>query len=91
MSECRLVDLLQGMTDSEIVADCMVSSITLDSRKVGPGSLFLACSGGDQHGLDYIEQALGNGAVAVLYELDDNWDKQKIEQLDHEFVDLGFT
>ena len=84
MSECRLVDLLQGMTDSEIVADCMVSSITLDSRKVGPGSLFLACSGGDQHGLDYIEQALGNGAVAVLYELDDNWDKQKIEQLDHD-------
>ena len=47
MSECRLVDLLQGMTDSEIVADCMVSSITLDRRKVGPGSLFLACSGGD--------------------------------------------
>ncbi len=84
MSERRIADLLSGIATSNVAAECVVNSITLDSRKVKPGTLFLACSGGDQHGLDYIQQALESGAVAVLYELDDNWDKQKIEQLNHD-------
>ena len=55
MPEHRLTDLLSGLTPSTIDADCLVSAITLDSRNVKQGSLFLACSGGDQHGMDYIE------------------------------------
>lgn len=84
MSEHRVADLLTGITATEVATDCVVNSITLDSRKVKPECLFLACSGGDQHGLDYIKQALESGAAAVVYELDANWDKQKIEQLGHD-------
>ncbi len=81
MSEHRLTDLLRDLTASELEMDCLVGSIALDSRKVKSGTLFLACSGGDQHGLDHLAQALEKGAVAVAYETDANWNRQKIEQL----------
>jgi UDP-N-acetylmuramoyl-L-alanyl-D-glutamate--2,6-diaminopimelate ligase len=45
-----------------------VSDITLDSRAVGPGGLFLALKGRTHHGLKFAEQAVARGARAVLYE-----------------------
>jgi UDP-N-acetylmuramoyl-L-alanyl-D-glutamate--2,6-diaminopimelate ligase len=45
-----------------------VSGLTLDSRDVVPGGLFLACRGTRQHGLDFLPQALARGAAAVLWE-----------------------
>ncbi len=82
MSEQRLAYLLDGLTASEIDSDLLVSSVVLDSRKITPGSLFLACSGVDQHGLDHVKQALESGAVAVAYEQDDNWSARQIRELD---------
>jgi UDP-N-acetylmuramoyl-L-alanyl-D-glutamate--2,6-diaminopimelate ligase len=46
----------------------MVSDVTLDSRAVKPGSLFLACRGMKHHGLDFAESVIAKGARAVLYE-----------------------
>ncbi|MBI2384210.1 MAG: UDP-N-acetylmuramoyl-L-alanyl-D-glutamate--2,6-diaminopimelate ligase [Gammaproteobacteria bacterium] len=40
----------------------------MDSRRVQPGDLFLACKGHAQHGLRYLEQASANGAAAVAWE-----------------------
>ncbi|MEO0422056.1 MAG: UDP-N-acetylmuramoyl-L-alanyl-D-glutamate--2,6-diaminopimelate ligase [Pseudomonadota bacterium] len=52
-------------------ANVRVSAIALDSRQVRPGGLFLACRGvSGVHGLDYLAQALENGAVAVAFEPD---------------------
>lgn len=49
--------------------DFDVTGIELDSRKVSPGDLFLACKGsGATHGLSFIEQALQHGAAAVAWE-----------------------
>jgi UDP-N-acetylmuramoyl-L-alanyl-D-glutamate--2,6-diaminopimelate ligase len=51
-----------------VPADVLVSDITLDSRAVEPGGLFLACKGRTHHGLKFAEQAVSQGARAVLYE-----------------------
>lgn len=51
-------------------SDVEIIDMALDSRKVTDGSLFLAIQGSNGHGLDYIDEAITNGAVAVLY---DQW------------------
>lgn len=43
-------------------------SMTADSRKAGPGSLFLAYPGERTDGRSFIEQAIVQGAAAVLWE-----------------------
>jgi UDP-N-acetylmuramoyl-L-alanyl-D-glutamate--2,6-diaminopimelate ligase len=45
-----------------------VSDLTLDSRAVRPGGLFLAVKGRTQHGLAFASEAIARGARAVLYE-----------------------
>ena len=46
--------------------DPLVSDVELDSRRVTPGCLFAAVSGGKAEGADYVCSALGGGASAVL-------------------------
>lgn len=45
-----------------------VTEVTTDSRRVPPGSLFVALRGEQQDGHDYIDQALTSGAAAYLAE-----------------------
>lgn len=45
-----------------------VADITLDSRAVRPGSVFLACRGRTQHGLAHAREAVAAGARAILWE-----------------------
>src|SRR5689334_5944316 len=49
----------------------LVSDVTLDSRAVKPGALFLACRGQKHHGLDFADAVIAQGAKAVLYETAD--------------------
>ncbi len=44
---------------------CLISSVTQDSRRVRPGSLFVAIPGNARDGLEFVEEALRRGAVAV--------------------------
>jgi UDP-N-acetylmuramoyl-L-alanyl-D-glutamate--2,6-diaminopimelate ligase len=48
--------------------EARVSDLTLDSRQVRPGSLFLALPGLHVHGLEFAEDAAKRGASAVLWE-----------------------
>lgn len=48
--------------------DVRVSGVQLDSRRVGPGDLFLALAGARQDGRRFIEQAITRGAAAVVAE-----------------------
>jgi UDP-N-acetylmuramoyl-L-alanyl-D-glutamate--2,6-diaminopimelate ligase len=50
----------------------MVSDVTLDSRAVTPGALFLACRGQKHHGIDFADAVIAQGARAVLYETVDD-------------------
>ncbi|MCC5920164.1 MAG: UDP-N-acetylmuramoyl-L-alanyl-D-glutamate--2,6-diaminopimelate ligase [Cyclobacteriaceae bacterium] len=45
-----------------------IMDIQFDSRKVGPGSLFVAISGTQVDGHDYMEAALEKGALAIVCE-----------------------
>ncbi len=46
----------------------VVSAITVDSRQVDPGSLFVAIAGSERDGHDYIGDAVHRGCTAVLVE-----------------------
>ncbi len=48
--------------------DLCVYGIELDSRKIKTGDLFIAVSGSNSHGLDFLNQALINGATAIVYD-----------------------
>ncbi|MGL6151037.1 MAG: UDP-N-acetylmuramoyl-L-alanyl-D-glutamate--2,6-diaminopimelate ligase, partial [Aeromonas sobria] len=47
-----------------------LTDIQLDSRRVGPGSLFVAIRGHQVDGRRFIEQAVAQGATAVVFEED---------------------
>ncbi|MBM3403901.1 MAG: UDP-N-acetylmuramoyl-L-alanyl-D-glutamate--2,6-diaminopimelate ligase [Bacteroidetes bacterium] len=49
--------------------DIVISEITADSRKVTPGSLFIATRGTQTDGHNFIEQAITQGAVAIIAEV----------------------
>ena len=55
-------------SDSTAYAGTMIEGMQLDSRKVRPGDLFLALPGEMYDGRQFIEQAVANGASAVLAE-----------------------
>lgn len=78
---CRLPQLLAGWVETVAVADREVTGITLDSRQIRPGSLFLACAGIGHHGLEFLGQAVDRGAVAVLCEPDGRWTSDTIRKL----------
>ena len=50
------------------VPDIPITGISIDSRAVNPGHLFVAMKGGSADGHDYIPRAIENGAVAVVGE-----------------------
>jgi len=50
--------------------DVPIGGISIDSRVVGPGYLFVAMVGGTLDGHNYIQRAIDNGAVAVVGEKD---------------------
>lgn len=65
-----LSDILTGLPFTELqgAADVEISAVVFDSRKVVPGSLFVAVKGTQVDGHDYIEKAIKDGAVAVICE-----------------------
>ena len=62
---------LENMLKSSISGpDILFDGITIDSRTAIPGNLFIALRGEKYDGHDYINQAIQNGAVAVITEVD---------------------
>ncbi len=64
----KLKDLLTNISVLECTADpeLEINNVFYDSRKVAPGSLFVAVSGFASDGNRFIPMALGKGAVAVV-------------------------
>lgn len=67
----KLTELLAGVGTEPVAsskAKVDVTSVTADSREVTPGSLFVAVPGTKGDGLQYVNDAVKAGAVAVVAE-----------------------
>ncbi len=60
-----LEELFAGLCDAPRLP---VADLTTDSRRVRPGSLFLACRGQRSHGLDFLDEAAKRGAAAAAWD-----------------------
>lgn len=63
-----LGDLFPNMVMPDRWKRIEISTLTQDSRSVVSGSLFFAIDGVHEHGDKYIENAIGNGAAAIIVE-----------------------
>lgn len=66
-----LSTLLDGMVSVSAEQDCVIASLTVDSREAIQGSLFIALKGTQQHGLDYASVVAEQGASAIIWESDE--------------------
>ncbi|MBI3772960.1 MAG: UDP-N-acetylmuramoyl-L-alanyl-D-glutamate--2,6-diaminopimelate ligase [Gammaproteobacteria bacterium] len=64
-----LSDLLRGLIAASVPV-VTVTGLALDSRQVQRGDVFLALAGVQARGHEFIDSAIENGAVAVLYDAD---------------------
>lgn len=67
----KLSDVLQGRYPLPARCDRELNDITLDSRRVQHGSLFMACKGQSHDGRLFVDKAIAAGAAAVLVEADE--------------------
>ncbi len=75
-----LEGLLQGFTDMAL-PQIEVKGISADSQWVKPGDVFIALSGHSRHAIDFADDAVKAGAIAVVYDADDSYSKQRIALL----------
>jgi UDP-N-acetylmuramoyl-L-alanyl-D-glutamate--2,6-diaminopimelate ligase len=64
----RLKDLCRGLEINipDGQENNNIRGITIDSRKVQPGYMFIAISGNDTDGIKFVRDAQNNGAVAIV-------------------------
>lgn len=76
----NLKNILQGIDNLKGKGnfDIEINSIENDSRKVQKNSLFFAIKGFDVDGADYIDDAIKNGAIAVLIDDEKSIKKSKL-------------
>ena len=78
--EYSLKALLRGFANVSDAMDCIVTGLSIDSRHIAPGDLFVACAGSNVQGYEFIEQAVQSGAIAIVVDSEDS--ANNIERLD---------
>lgn len=73
----RLTELLHSFANTPLEADLDILGLSLDSRAIQPGYLFLALRGTQADGSQFIHDAIRRGAVAVCIDAD-----MRIDQVD---------
>ena len=70
----NLNKLLEGLEIQETVNNLNldITNIHSDSRKIKQNGLFVAINGYSQNGIDYLDKAIQNGAIAAIIENDVN-------------------
>ena len=76
----NLRNILSGITGIKAKGDVdiEIKSITSNSKEATKGSLFIAIKGFETDGHEYIENAIENGAIAVM--IQEGYDYRKIAQ-----------
>ena len=64
----RTVEAVAAIANAELHGDAatVITGLTLSSKDVQAGDLFIALPGEKNHGADFVEDAISHGAVAVL-------------------------
>ncbi len=62
----KLAEIINADTSEISNLKFQISNVCIDSRKVGPGSVFFAIKGENHDGHDYLKQAFENGAVCAV-------------------------
>ncbi|MCW8854471.1 MAG: UDP-N-acetylmuramoyl-L-alanyl-D-glutamate--2,6-diaminopimelate ligase [Gammaproteobacteria bacterium] len=62
----KLNNLLADYVSINCLPDILITGIQLDSRKIRSGNIFVALAGENTHALSYAQDAIANGAVAIL-------------------------
>lgn len=67
----KLINILNGLNNYKIRGnqELEIANIVNDSRKATPNSLFVAIKGYNHDGHDYINDAINNGAIAVMLDI----------------------
>lgn len=72
----KLINLLESLafyrTTKPIDHHIEIAAIDVDSRQVSPGSLFVCIKGFTVDGHDFVEEAINNGATAIIAEKEMN-------------------
>lgn len=71
-----LSELLIGLAEDSVPIN--VSGVAIDSRLVTEGTLFMAYRGSVVNGVDYIDDAINAGAVAILVDKDEEFESALI-------------
>ncbi|NIQ10053.1 MAG: UDP-N-acetylmuramoyl-L-alanyl-D-glutamate--2,6-diaminopimelate ligase, partial [Gammaproteobacteria bacterium] len=71
-STMHLCRLLEGIATIPSTLNYEISDLTMDSRQVDTGKLFLAVRGQNVNGVDYIDDAIARGAAAVMFDTGTN-------------------
>ena len=61
-----IVEGVNGIIDNNIDYETIISGVSIDSRRIKAGEIFIAIKGLNMDGHDYVEAALKNGALAVI-------------------------
>jgi UDP-N-acetylmuramoyl-L-alanyl-D-glutamate--2,6-diaminopimelate ligase len=64
----RLGDILELKDADRALASCAIAGLAFDSRKTTPGDVFFALAGAKDDGLRHVDEAVKNGAAAIVAE-----------------------
>ncbi len=74
-----LADLLKDWVQVQTAdTNIMISGLSLDSRFAQPGDLFFATHGTQKHGIEFSNDAITKGAVAIAWELNQDIDSKNL-------------
>lgn len=74
----NLNDLLNGYISDDKFNDINITALSLDSRNIKQNNLFVAVQGETVNGIEFINNAIEQGAAAVLWDADDSVEAIKI-------------
>ena len=77
----KVLENFYSENDLGLIPEIDFKHITLDSRNIKKGSVFIALEGINATGRDYVDAAISNGAVVVLVESDENMPDYTIKSI----------
>lgn len=66
----QIAEMVSAQNDITPFADTEIFGVTIDSRKIAAGNLFVPFKGENVDGHEYVVESIGNGAAAALWQKD---------------------